>query len=72
MLPSGQPCGGGLVGDDEELLERDLLERMAKPLCGGTLGKVIIVWICKGEVFRYFEREERESGVCLNFCYFSF
>uniref|UniRef100_A0A6N2KAS3 Uncharacterized protein n=1 Tax=Salix viminalis TaxID=40686 RepID=A0A6N2KAS3_SALVM len=46
MLPSGQPCGGGLVGDDEELLERELLERMAKPICGGTLGKVIrqVLW----------------------------
>ena len=34
MLPSGQPCGGGLVGDDEEQLERELPERMAKPQCG--------------------------------------
>ncbi|KAJ6427315.1 hypothetical protein OIU84_022831 [Salix udensis] len=39
MLPSGQPCGGGLVGDDEGDVGKGVVGKNGKTTMQGLLGK---------------------------------
>ena len=45
LLPSGQPCGGGLVGDDEGVVGKGVVGKNGKT-CRGSLGNVIrqVLW----------------------------